>query len=392
MEQDVVRPPVLPPGSDIPGTAGGPAPPQPPFHQQQHQQFQQHPHPQPHQHPSQTWQQPISRPPAPPQFTSQSFQQPYHHPHPQHQEQHQQQQQQPQVPPYGQPGFHPNMQPLPPPQPFPHHHTHQPGTLPPPNMHSMHAQHYPAPMAYPQGEAATAPALPPPPPAPTHRDAYTKELPAALMISMMDAENDYYEPLPVKTSIPLQQKDPLSSEMLADLNTFLKDVESAADQAALGTTISHNDGWQPHVLDEYMSKAAAKPKAIIDDDQPRAGLVRVLAPVHDRDRTRAPVQGHVPYHPDLAQDLTLDGDRGPCPDQDQDPDPGHRPTITTTATKIKAEAETETGVWTEIGVEVVEEEVDTGEVAVGAIAEVGIQESIDAVQVARLHHHSRAHP
>lgn len=130
MELDVKRPPILP----GPGVPGGP-----PQHHQQH----------PVGVPSNSIPFTQGHPPA----------QPLHNNH----------------------GFASGLQQSPPHQQGHHQPTQYQHAPPPPLLH-----HQTRPQIHDQNVNPQAP-VPPPPAAPTHRDAYTKELPAALMISKIEA-------------------------------------------------------------------------------------------------------------------------------------------------------------------------------------------------------------
>ncbi|KAF9435332.1 hypothetical protein BGZ76_006483 [Entomortierella beljakovae] len=269
MEADVRRPPLLPPhqaAGPIHSTMPNPPGPisnqsqYPQLHHQQHSQHSQHPPPPAHQQqhlplhmgpwpqhnlnlagPHQQYpphlppQQQFGQPIAPPAFQpTQPLQPGFNQVHPLPQQQHQQQQQQHQQ---HHPPFH---------QPFIQGNFH-------------------APYQTPVNLGSTVPSLPPPvPPAPTHRDVLARDLSAAHMMSKIEPDAEYYEPLPAYVSIPIQKNTDFSDKIMDSLKDFLS--ENPTSQSQGGENVQ-DEGWHEGYLDNFYKINAERRKLAFSRDQ-----------------------------------------------------------------------------------------------------------------------------
>ncbi|KAG9072038.1 hypothetical protein KI688_006260 [Linnemannia hyalina] len=215
-----------------------------PHHPQQQQQQQQmqnqhpfphHPHPHPQQmpHHSEPW---MSQAPGPnPGFP------PFHGnpPVPQHPPQG--------VPP---PPFHHQ------PNPYP-----QAPTFQPPPFQQPQFSHPPRNIAV----MAPVPALAPPPPEPSHRDVLTRELHAGQMISKIEAEADYYEPLPAYMSVPFKKKVHQDKDLLDSVAQFVQETNAIkAEELAKG-----DEGWHEGKLNEFYRNHGDKRKEAFSENPRR---------------------------------------------------------------------------------------------------------------------------
>ncbi|KAF9163071.1 hypothetical protein BGX21_010908 [Mortierella sp. AD011] len=399
MEANVRRPPLLPPPlpaggliHPIPAHIPGAAPHQQVPHQNQYPP--QHPPqhlPQHLQHPPQAQQHvnphPGSWPPPNPHIPGP------HHPYPAYPPTQQQQFGQPvaplpfQHPPHiMQPGF--QQQPPQQQQQQPQQQQQQP------HMQGVYHPPYQTQAAHP----VVTPAPAPPPPAPTHRDTLTRDLPARLMMSKIESNADYYEPLPAYVSIPIQKTDALKPSVLESVNEFI--LENSTIQPEGNNNGIKNEGWHEGYLDEFYKTASEKRKiAFSKDPKPSRHRRHGQRDEHGErkeDRSRDQGQGR-----GQGQGLDLDLGLGPGPyldlglglglvlgdglghllvrGLDPDPEPGleHVQGVDHHHIAAGTEAKVEAGVGVEVTVVVeVEAEVEVG-VGVGAEAlvedELGLQ-------------------
>ncbi|ORZ14836.1 hypothetical protein BCR41DRAFT_77224 [Lobosporangium transversale] len=100
-------------------------------------------------------------------------------------------------------------------------------------------------------------------PEPTHRDVLTRDLPAGLMMSKIEPDAEYYEPLPAYVSIPMKS-DAISSTVLEHLAKFLSNSpcvgngsEITEDNRNNANSIK-NEGWGDGCLDDFYKSVAVK--------------------------------------------------------------------------------------------------------------------------------------
>ncbi|KAG0214689.1 hypothetical protein BGX33_001947 [Mortierella sp. NVP41] len=301
MEMNVKRPPLLPNSGQGPTSPpsheqrqfqGPPFQPQPQLPQQQqqyqfqhlqHQQFpQQQQFPQPqylHQHQQQQF---LGFPHHPQQQQQQQFQNQHpfpHHPHAQHMPLHSEAWSTPHAP-GPNPGYSPyqesppNLQHAPPgvPPPF---HQQQPNSYPPFHHHQQfqHSQHQHPQQQYPYAPPnvqtsvpppVSAPAPAPPPPEPTHRDVLTRDLHAGQMISKIEVDADYYEPLPAYVSVPIRKKVHQDKDLLDSVAQFIQETSAIkVEQFAKG-----DEGWHEGQLDEFYRNHGDKRKQAFSKNPP----------------------------------------------------------------------------------------------------------------------------
>ncbi|KAF9103545.1 hypothetical protein BGX27_010534 [Mortierella sp. AM989] len=127
---------------------------------------------------------------------------------------------------------------------------HQPLQQPP--MQGLYQTHYQAP-AFASLEVS-APA--PPPVAPTHRDMLTRDLSAGLMMSKIESDADYYEPLPAYVSVPIQKSETFKDDVLNSVQEFLS-VGFTTPLKGSGDTMK-DEGWHEGYLEEFYKTTAEK--------------------------------------------------------------------------------------------------------------------------------------
>ncbi|KAK5827245.1 hypothetical protein F5H01DRAFT_331046 [Linnemannia elongata] len=307
MEMHVKRPPLLPNNGQGPistPTQEQWQPPQgQPFHPPPHlhphppppHQFQHHPHQQQNFLLQPQFQQPFSHQypgfPHHPQQQQQQMQN--QHPFPQHPHAHPQQMphhsepwmSQAPGPNPGFPPFHGNI-PVPqhppqgvPPPPF----LHQPNPYPQAPTFQNHQQ--PAPFQQPHFShpprnvpvVVPTPALAPPPPEPTHRDVLTRELHAGQMISKIEADADYYEPLPAYVSVPFKKKAHQDKVLLDSVAQLVQETDAIkAEELAKG-----DEGWHEGQLNGFYRNHGGKRKEAFSEN-----------PRRRRSRQRSNTSGH----------------------------------------------------------------------------------------------------
>ncbi|KAG0042782.1 hypothetical protein BGZ83_012195 [Gryganskiella cystojenkinii] len=242
LETDVKRPPLLP------GSAAAPPNQHPHIASQHTQNFQ---YPQAHEHHPSFSQQPLQPPAIPhgqwppaqhlhqqpppngPYSDAMARQQGQGVPNSTHgQSQNQLHHQQPHLPPQQ----HQQQYQLHPQHPF-HQQQHQP--LLPQTQHNSQA-------SPPHHHHHSGPALVP---ERTHRDAFTRDLPAALMLSKIDSEARFYEPMPTEVSIPLKRDESKQAAVVKAVADFL--AEDQASQSAERTAPGGEEGWHPGYLDQF---------------------------------------------------------------------------------------------------------------------------------------------
>ncbi|KAK3842712.1 MAG: hypothetical protein J3R72DRAFT_442264, partial [Linnemannia gamsii] len=91
---------------------------------------------------------------------------------------------------------------------------------------------------------------PPPPPEPTHRDVLTRDLHAGQMISKVEDDADYYEPLPAYVSVPFKKKVHQDKDLLDSVAQFVLETNALkAEDLAKG-----DEGWHEGKLDVFFKK------------------------------------------------------------------------------------------------------------------------------------------
>ncbi|KAF9339519.1 hypothetical protein BGZ91_005688 [Linnemannia elongata] len=219
----------------------------------------------------------------------------------------------------GFPPFHGNI-PVPqhppqgvPPPPF----LHQPNPYPQAPTFQNHQQ--PAPFQQPHFShpprnvpvVVPTPALAPPPPEPTHRDVLTRELHAGQMISKIEADADYYEPLPAYVSVPFKKKAHQDKDLLDSVAQLVQETEAIkAEDLAKG-----DEGWHEGQLNEFYRNHGGKRKEAFSEN-PRRRAVR--------------------GHRHRQEDVILDQDPGRI--QEVDPGAVHPSIIVRVGGKAKIEA------------------------------------------------------
>ncbi|KAG0070833.1 hypothetical protein BGZ89_012332 [Linnemannia elongata] len=172
----------------------------------------------------------------------------------------------------GFPPFHGNI-PVPqhpqgvPPPPF----LHQPNPYPQAPTFQNHQQ--PAPFQQPHFShpprnvpvVVPTPALAPPPPEPTHRDVLTRELHAGQMISKIEADADYYEPLPAYVSVPFKKKAHQDKVLLDSVAQLVQETDAIkAEELAKG-----DEGWHDGQLNEFYRNHGGKRKEAFSENPRR---------------------------------------------------------------------------------------------------------------------------
>ncbi|KAF9144355.1 hypothetical protein BGX30_013063 [Mortierella sp. GBA39] len=100
---------------------------------------------------------------------------------------------------------------------------------------------------------------------PSHRDVLTRELHAGQMISKIEAEADYYEPLPAYMSVPLKKKVHHDKDLLDSVAQFVQETNAIkAEELAKG-----DEGWHEGKLNEFYRDHGDKRKEAFSENPRR---------------------------------------------------------------------------------------------------------------------------
>ncbi|KAF9582272.1 hypothetical protein BGW38_000425 [Lunasporangiospora selenospora] len=92
------------------------------------------------------------------------------------------------------------------------------------------------------------------------RDALSKELPAGLMVSKIESEATYYEPMPAEVQVPVKRDEIKCAKLLAGLDEFLKETQAVATITASATEATDSNSsieTEPHPTIAVESKDAS---------------------------------------------------------------------------------------------------------------------------------------
>ncbi|KAF8944250.1 hypothetical protein BGZ47_004483 [Haplosporangium gracile] len=114
--------------------------------------------------------------------------------------------------------------------------------------------------------AAPVPApAPAPPPEPTHRDVLMRELHAGQMISKIEAEADYYQPLSAYVSVPFKKKVYQDKDLLDSVAQFVQETNAIkVEELAKG-----DEGWHEGHLNEFYKNHGDKRKEAFSENPRR---------------------------------------------------------------------------------------------------------------------------